>query len=784
MLNVQFTQSIVTVQQPIDCSLGIDLSLSLSGLTVGNSYSLSLVKISAEGSVSIDPPSNIFVASSTVVGNYLVKVVAQDARYYIIKATLTDISGDVEVEDLVTIDCLGIPPGVTPTPTTTATITPTQTKTATASPTPTASATATATPTTTSTPTNTPTNTSTPTSTVTQTASPTATPTNTATQTPTSSNTPTLTETATNTPTPSVTPTNTPTNTTTPTNTPTNTQTSTVTPTPTESPTTTPTGTPTTTPTPTSTVTSTPTNTTTSTGTPTPTATSTPSVTPTETPTTTPTSTNTPTISQSSTTTPTPSPTNYPLDVCIGLDQPVYYVDCCYDNKQISPHYKFDIAFVNLNINNQYFYEVVGTNNIKPFTIEDNFIATNYEYFTYAFLSLRTDFCEPNYFTVKIYDSNRSLITSRSVRVDCKTETKQNLVDCRGASFVYDESIGNVCFYFDDNCRKIINLTPTPTPTQTTSNTPTQTATPTQTTTSTTTPTTTPTNTSTPTTTSTQTVTPSSTPTNTPTTTSTPTQTQTPTATATKTPTPTPTPTTINQCEKRNYLVVAAATTSNLSYSSLVGSFRGATMTGFRQPLVIDNINVEVGQLVLVKNNYSTQNPNVWGGSDVYIVSSAGNEFSPWVLISYNPNGGSWCSTFTDNFGSGLINYCPVYVADGSINARTEWLLPSNFDLTPPLRSELRCVDEIVVRQVRLATTTQINLSGLPVIDGVQTIVGDRILVKDQVDPVENGIYLVGGAAQNWTRSSDVRDDLNIITDLRVYVLQGLTNRGTTWSLS
>jgi hypothetical protein len=54
---------------------------------------------------------------------------------------------------------------------------------------------------------------------------------------------------------------------------------------------------------------------------------------------------------------------------------------------------------------NQYFYEITGSNNIKIFTIEDNFIAEAYEYFTYAFMSQRTEFCENNSFTVNVANS-------------------------------------------------------------------------------------------------------------------------------------------------------------------------------------------------------------------------------------------------------------------------------------------------------------------------------------------------------------------------------------------
>lgn len=55
---------------------------------------------------------------------------------------------------------------------------------------------------------------------------------------------------------------------------------------------------------------------------------------------------------------------------------------------------------------------------------------------------------------------------------------------------------------------------------------------------------------------------------------------------------------------------------------------------------------------------------------------------------------------------------------------------------------------------VAAASTADIPaLSGLLVIDGYQTVAGDRILVKDQTDLTQNGIYVVSAGA--WTRSED-----------------------------
>lgn len=58
-----------------------------------------------------------------------------------------------------------------------------------------------------------------------------------------------------------------------------------------------------------------------------------------------------------------------------------------------------------------------------------------------------------------------------------------------------------------------------------------------------------------------------------------------------------------------------------------------------------------------------------------------------------------------------------------------------------------------VKESVRCATTADITLSGLQTIDGVNVASGDRVLVKSQTDPIENGIYIAASGA--WTRSTD-----------------------------
>ena len=55
---------------------------------------------------------------------------------------------------------------------------------------------------------------------------------------------------------------------------------------------------------------------------------------------------------------------------------------------------------------------------------------------------------------------------------------------------------------------------------------------------------------------------------------------------------------------------------------------------------------------------------------------------------------------------------------------------------------------------VKCATTANITLSGLQTIDTYTTLAGDRVLVKNQTNTAENGIYIAASGA--WTRSSDM----------------------------
>jgi hypothetical protein len=81
-------------------------------------------------------------------------------------------------------------------------------------------------------------------------------------------------------------------------------------------------------------------------------------------------------------------------------------------------------------------------------------------------------------------------------------------------------------------------------------------------------------------------------------------------------------------------------------------------------------------------------------------------------------------------------------------------------------------------QEVQAATTGPITLSGLQTIDTYTTLAGDRILVKNQGNAADNGIYLASTGA--WTRSLDANTGAELIS-AAMFVSQGSANLNTAW---
>lgn len=84
---------------------------------------------------------------------------------------------------------------------------------------------------------------------------------------------------------------------------------------------------------------------------------------------------------------------------------------------------------------------------------------------------------------------------------------------------------------------------------------------------------------------------------------------------------------------------------------------------------------------------------------------------------------------------------------------------------------------------VRATTTENIDLTigGALVIDGVTTVVGDRVLVKDQTDATQNGIYIVQSGA--WTRAEDMDETADISSGAFTFVEEGTKGANMGYTL-
>lgn len=82
---------------------------------------------------------------------------------------------------------------------------------------------------------------------------------------------------------------------------------------------------------------------------------------------------------------------------------------------------------------------------------------------------------------------------------------------------------------------------------------------------------------------------------------------------------------------------------------------------------------------------------------------------------------------------------------------------------------------------VRLASTGNLALAGLLTVDGVVSEIGDRILVKDQTNATENGIYTA--SERDWQRAPDSNSSNNMIGAMKVAVQEGDTHAGDVWNL-
>ncbi|WP_339071174.1 phage tail protein [Pseudomonas idahonensis] len=82
---------------------------------------------------------------------------------------------------------------------------------------------------------------------------------------------------------------------------------------------------------------------------------------------------------------------------------------------------------------------------------------------------------------------------------------------------------------------------------------------------------------------------------------------------------------------------------------------------------------------------------------------------------------------------------------------------------------------------VLVATTGVITLSGLQTVDSVALAAGNRVLVKNQAQAKDNGLYVAAAGA--WSRTQDADTSLEVTPGLFVSIETGTVNGDSVWQL-
>jgi hypothetical protein len=172
-------------------------------------------------------------------------------------------------------------------------------------------------------------------------------------------------------------------------------------------------------------------------------------------------------------------------------------------------------------------------------------------------------------------------------------------------------------------------------------------------------------------------------------------------------------------------------------------------------PQTVDGVAIATGDRVLVKNQA------IPSENGIYVVDT----------------GGIWTRTVDANLSGLFTPGFSVFVTEGSQMGGWSFANPTN----PTLDSTGILFVPVSATQtyapVVAATTADILLSGLQTVDGVVLLGGERVLVKDQVNRRQNGIYVVSSGA--WQRAGDADMAAELRAGSYVFVEPGGTVNGS-----
>ena len=235
---------------------------------------------------------------------------------------------------------------------------------------------------------------------------------------------------------------------------------------------------------------------------------------------------------------------------------------------------------------------------------------------------------------------------------------------------------------------------------------------------------------------------------------------------------------------------------ANLTFTSTTGTLSANLFTGTLTTNAQPNI-TSVGTLTdLTVTNVATANINGYAATVSSSAQSNITSLGTLTGLVVSGNIQSNANVITDNILAKGINVTVTAGTDGNIVLAPQGTGTVDVSskritglATPTQATDAATKGYVdassqgldIKNSVRAATTTNITLEGTQTVDGVVLVAGDRVLVKNQTNATQNGIYVVGTP---WTRAIDADVNGELTAGSFTFVEEGTYNNDSGWVIS